>query len=97
MSYDFQTSYPAYKEGGKDYCRQQVFLTIQKLGKCTDRMIADKLGWEINRITPRRLELVDAGKVECYYKAKDLATNRTVNYWRIKELATNLKQASFFN
>lgn len=83
MPYDRTTSLPAFQEApqGKDYCRQVVLLTIRKLGVCSDREIAQHLGWPINRITPRRGELVTQGRV---YRAKvdtDPATNRTVNFW----------------
>lgn len=95
MSYDYQTSLPAYQEGpqGKDYCRQVVLLTIQKLGICNDRQIADHIGWPINRVTPRRGELVDSGQVVRAMRGPDPLSNRTVNFWTIAKKWT---QTSLF-
>lgn len=83
MSYDYQTSYPAYKEKGKDVCRRKVFLAIKLLGECTDRMIADHLGWPINRVTPRRGELLSAGLIQPAGIRKDQESNRSVNWWKV--------------
>lgn len=98
MGYDYQTSLPAYNEVKKniDYCRSQVFLTIKKIGICNDKQVAEKLGWSINRVTPRRGELVNNGLVELAYKKKDPSTNRTVNYWREKKIVY-LKQSDLFS
>lgn len=95
--YDFDTSRPAYEEAKKtvDYCRQMVFLTIRKLGVCTDKQIAAALGWEINRITPRRNELVENKLVESAYKIPDPISNRKVNFWREKKVVPG-KQAELF-
>ena len=89
MPYDFQTSYPAFQENkkGKDACRQMVFIAIRKLKECNDKMIAEYLGWPINRITPRRGELVISGLVECAGKRK--SGERTVNWWREKKVTTD--------
>lgn len=100
MVYDYQTSYPAYEEVKEsvEKCRAKVLQAIKELGVCTDKDIANKLGWEINRITNRRGELVIEGKVVCDGKRKDLITNRTVNYWRVKPvLSENLEQKELFN
>lgn len=83
MGYDFQTSLPAYKEPGKDSCRQKVFFAIKTLGECTDRMIAKHLDWPINRVTPRRGELTHAGIVEGAGVKKDQDGKRNVNWWKI--------------
>ena len=47
--------------------REQVFTAIFLLsGRATRQDIAERLGWEINRVTGRVRELIDAGKViEC--------------------------------
>ena len=84
--YDYVSSLPAYKEQGKDYCRQQVFTAIRKLQPCNDRMISKYLGWAINSCVPRRNELVDSGLIEMKCKAKDPETNRTVSYWQEKQV-----------
>jgi hypothetical protein len=86
MGYDYVSSLPAYKEKGKDFTRQQVFIAIRKLGICNDRMIAEYLGWPINCVTNRRGELVTIGLVVFYAKQLDKTTNRTVSYWQVKPL-----------
>lgn len=100
MSYDFQTSYQAYTEVKEniDKCRAKVLNAIKELGVCTDKDIANKLGWEINRVTGRRGELVIEGKVISDGKRKDLKTNRPVNYWMLKPTSIqNIEQNEFFN
>lgn len=83
MTYDNQTSLPAYNEGrgGRDYSRQIVLITIRKLGVCNDRQISEELKWPINRVTPRRGELVDTGHVISVKKDADPVTGRMVNWW----------------
>jgi hypothetical protein len=86
MPYDAVSSLPAYKEGKerKDYCRQVIFLTIKKLGTVNDRQIAEYLQWPINRVTPRRGELVDNELIVMDKKDIDPVTGRTVSYWAEK-------------
>lgn len=88
MAYDFLTSGEAYKEAKQNIStkRQQVFSAIRRLGKCTDRQIADTLGWSINSVTPRRLELVESNLVTMVGRNKDVKTNRTVKYYEITKL-----------
>jgi hypothetical protein len=83
MGYDYQSSYHAFKEAPqrKDFARQMVLLAIIKLAPCNDRQIAQYLGWPINRVTPRRGELVEEGKIIQERKGLDPATNRTVSWW----------------
>lgn len=100
MVYDYQTSYQAYTEVKEniDKCRAKVLNAIKELGICTDKDIANKLGWEINRVTGRRGELVIEGKVISDGKRKDVKTNRPVNYWRLTHvLNQNLEQKELFN
>lgn len=82
-NYDYATSLPAYhgNQKGKDHCRQVVLTTIRALGVCNDRQISEHLKWPINRITPRRGELLDAGLIVRAKRDVDPATNRTVNWW----------------
>lgn len=85
--YDYQTSHPAYqeaKENNNDK-QQKVFNAIRLLGVCSDHQIADHLGWAINRVTPRRGELSDNGKVLRAYRDKDFETGRTVSFWKVNE------------
>lgn len=96
MPYDLKSSLPAYQENkeGKDFCRQIVFTTIRKLGPCNDRQVAEFLNWPINRVTPRRGELVEAGLIIQDRKDKDPLSNRLVSFWRIKPVG--LKQLPLF-
>jgi len=87
MPYDYVSSLPPYHEKGKDYCRSVVFLTIKKIGPCNDKQVASYLGWAINRVTPRRGELVTNGLIMEQKKAKDPETNRTVSYWVEKPIS----------
>jgi hypothetical protein len=83
--YDYQTSLPAYKEAKQNINNKQqdVLDAIEKLGVCCDHQIAEHLFWPINRVTPRRGELVDAGKIHIAFRGKDFETGRTVNFWKI--------------
>lgn len=92
MTYDFQTSYSAYKEPGKDRCREIVLQAIKQLGVCNDKQIAEYLKWPINRVTPRRGELETAGKIEGAGKGKN-SEGRMVNWWRVK---IEVKQGEMF-
>lgn len=83
MTYDYQTSLPAYKAPGKDQCRDKVFEAIRVLGVCNDRQISEFLNWPINRVTPRRGELETEGKIVSDGKRKG-KEGRLVNWWRIK-------------
>lgn len=80
--YDFQTSYPAFKEPGKDRCREIVLSAIKALGVCNDKQIAGYLNWPINRVTPRRGELITEGKIISDGKRK--GNGRLVNWWKVK-------------
>jgi len=91
--YDYVTSLPAYKEAKENINDKQakVYNAIRLLGVCSDHQIADHLGWAINRVTPRRGELSDSGKIIRAYRDKDFETGRTVSFWKINE------SSSFFN
>ena len=98
MPYDYQCSAPAYELAKKriDYTRQAVLLAIKSLGRCTDKQIAAKLGWEINKVTPRRGELVTAGDVERAFRAPCSDSGVTVNYWQVKVVMGAGKQQNLF-
>jgi predicted transcriptional regulator len=89
--YDYVSSLPAYHEKGKEHCRAIVFTAIKKIGPCNDRQIAAYLNWPINRVTPRRGELVDMGFIMQEKKEKDEVTNRTVSYWIEKKICVQQK------
>ena len=82
--YDFKTSKPAYEEAKISINKKQQFVydAIIKLGVCNDHQIAEELGWPINRVTPRRGELFNDGKIDRAFRGKDFETGRTVNYWQ---------------
>jgi hypothetical protein len=98
MSYDFDTSLPAYTEAKQtaDTCRQMVFAAIRNLGPCTDKMIAAYLGWEINKTVPRRHELVEKGIIESAFKKIDNESNRKVNWWQEKKIILSGEQSKLF-
>ena len=50
----------------------------------TDGELKHALGWEINRITPRRGELVKAGMVEACRIRKCKANGTMAKAWRVK-------------
>lgn len=85
MSYDYQTSLPAYQEAKKKLGDKQlaVYKIINASTRCNDRMIAEALNWPINTVTPRRNELVINGYIESAGVFKDGVTGRKVNYWKI--------------
>ena len=95
MSYQYQTSLPAYheaKEGLNDK-QQKVYTAINEIGICNDRMITEYLGWPINTVTPRRGELLTLGKIRELKKDKDPLTNRTTSWWVVTKI---IQQAKLF-
>ena len=64
--------------------KQATVLNVVKddLKMATNRMIAKKLGWEINRVTGRVTELVNRGLLVSAGIYKDKETNRTVTLWK---------------
>ena len=62
--------------------QKKVYKTIKSLGQATNRMIANDLGWDINRVTGRVTELVNLGMVSESGTFKDMETNRTVTLWK---------------
>lgn len=58
-AYDYQTSFEAWTELQPNLSRRrkQVFMALYELGEATNMEIAAYLGWSINRVTPRMLEL----------------------------------------
>jgi DNA-binding MarR family transcriptional regulator len=72
----------AYQEVKKNLSRtqSQVLEAIEEQGEITNKQLAKHLGWEINSVTPRVLELRTKGKVVECYKGEDV-TGRTAIYW----------------
>jgi len=79
-------SYKQLFDDGVISKRQAQVLTVLKtdLGQATNRMIAKKLDWDINRVTGRVSELRNKGLVEHAGDYYDSATERTVNLWKCK-------------
>jgi len=63
---------------------QQIILeTLKSMSSASNMMIADKLGWSINRVTPRINELRKLGLVVEFKIDYCLITHRNVSYWGI--------------
>ena len=76
-------SYTNLVESGTIGKKQKtVYKTLKELGTATNRMIANTLEWDINRVTGRITELVNLGMVTSNGTHKDLETNRTVTLWK---------------
>jgi len=60
-----------------------VYQVLEQALALTDEMISRQLEWPINRVTPRRGELVKLGLVEVAFEAKT-ATGYKAKFWRIK-------------
>tara|TARA_R110001592_G_scaffold154380_1_gene383316 strand:- start:3115 stop:3378 length:264 start_codon:yes stop_codon:yes gene_type:complete len=77
-------SYQQLFDKGSITKRHAQVLKVLKveLGQATNRMIAKKLDWDINRVTGRVSELREKGLVEHAGDYYDSATNRTVNLWK---------------
>ena len=83
-----QKSINSYKQLVEDngLTRRQIqVLQILKdeIGQGTNRMIAKKLGWDINRVTGRVKELRSKGLIKYAGDFVDKETNRTVNLWKV--------------
>lgn len=78
------TSQKAYKEDVLPTIGQrqtEVLEAIRTLGEATNSEIAVHLGFSINRVTPRCLELREAGKVVDVGKRKCSITGRLCYVW----------------
>ena len=79
-----ETSLLAYAEAlehlGEN--QQQVLITMRLLKTANNQMIAEKLGWQINSITPRVKELRDKKLAQVAFTAPDLFTGRKTIYWK---------------
>jgi len=79
-------SYKKLLDDGVISRRQAQVLKVLKLelGQATNRMIAKKLDWDINRVTGRVSELREKGLVTHAGDYYDASTERTVNLWKCK-------------
>ena len=71
-----------FDEGIISKRQAQVLKTIFQLGQATNRMIAKKLDWDINRVTGRVSELREKHLVDHAGDYYDTQTERTVNLWK---------------
>lgn len=80
------TSIAAYREITPTLSerQQKVFECVKSFGRpCCDYEIAQRLGWPINSVTPRRGELLDAQKIE-FAKQDKSPTGHKAVFWKIK-------------
>ena len=79
-----QTSLLAYLDAKENIgSKQQTILNVIKdIGPCSDVQIAEHLGYEINRVTPRRGELFKMLRIEEAGKVKN-KFNRLVMTWKV--------------
>ena len=80
-----QTSLEAYKEAKKKLGDHQaiVWATIDAHGPISNKQIATILGWEINSVTPRVLELRALEQVKYAGTRLDPKTNRPEMLWSV--------------
>ena len=83
------TSIFAYQDAKKNLNRKQqnVYEAIEEIGPATNRQLAEHLGWPINSITPRVLELRQKSKVVSCFTADD--NGRTAHWWGTHEQRIN--------
>ena len=68
--------------------KQQAVMTFffyHKNCNYTNAELAQKMGWAINRITPRVLELRNLGKLEYACRRMCNVTKNNANAWRLKK------------
>jgi len=89
--YDYQTSLEAWLEiqpkiSGR---RKQVFLALYELREATNMEIAKHLGWSINRVTPRVLELREMDVVEQSCIRECEVTKHNARAWKLSMKGMN--------
>ena len=80
-----QTSLEAYKDAKKTLSDHQaiIWATIDAHGPLSNKQIANILGWEINSVTPRVLELRTLEQVRFAGYRLDDKTKRHEMMWRV--------------
>ena len=80
-----ETSLEAYKQAKKKLGDHQaiVWATIDAHGPISNKQIAALLGWEINSVTPRVLELRALEQVKYAGQRLDPKTNRAEMLWSV--------------
>jgi len=85
MTYDYQTSLDAWLNVQEKLGRRQreVLLALHHLKEATNMEIASFLGWSINRVTPRVLELREKDLVKQARIRKCKVTGNNARAWRL--------------
>lgn len=82
-----QTSLQAYVTVNLGAAQQKVFTILSLLclryGDATNAEVAMTLGWQINRVTPRMLELRDQLFVQYSTTRECRVTGATAKAWRV--------------
>jgi predicted ArsR family transcriptional regulator len=78
-----QTSLLAYQEAKTKLGRTQsaVLESLEDIAPATNKMVAESLGWAINSVTPRMLELRKKGKVEADHIGIDIGGRKAI-FWK---------------
>lgn len=81
-----QTSLSAYESISPNLGEMQweVYNALKDLGVANNKILSLKLGWDINRVTPRVNELVKANLVIEDSKRPDPKTKRMTIFWRVR-------------
>lgn len=80
-----QTSLMAYRSLERIGQKQKACYNVIASGRACNYDIAKRLGWPINRVTPRVKELRELNFVREAYRDICPATNRKVIYWELEE------------
>lgn len=64
--------------------RKQVYAMLAMMGPSTNAEVAQRLGWSINRVTPRMLELRENGWVENAGTRECKVTKNNAHAWRAR-------------
>ena len=85
------TSINAFEEVNKTLGERQkvVYDALKHLKQANNKMIADKLNYPINSITPRVHELRNKKLVGVAFQGPDLNTGRKTIYWKIVWIVKN--------
>ena len=85
MTYDYQTSLDAWLNVQEKLGRRQreVLIALHHLKEATNMEIANYLGWSINRVTPRVLELREMGLVTQSKIRKCRITGNNARAWKL--------------
>lgn len=77
-----QTSILAFQTAKTNLSRTQtaVYDALEAIGPATNRQLAKHLGYEINSVTPRTLELRTKGKVVKVFEGEDMAGRKAIHW-----------------